>query len=142
MQTLAETDGVAAILAIDTRPEMPNHRRVYHHQLDLQTDELKPVFEGANSLIHLATSFGPSSDGMDAGGAEIDATRRVFEAASAVGIKNSAPLISHGVRRMADKRNTNNRERRYQPKSRFLIRLRKNRNRKHRNRMEIQTSKR
>ena len=66
------------------------------------------MFEGANSLIHLATSFGPSSDGMDAGGAEIDATRRVFEAASAVGIKNSAPLISHGVRRMADKRNTNN----------------------------------
>ena len=55
-KTLAETDGVAAILAIDTRPEMPNHRRVYHHQLDLQTDDLKPVFEGANSLIHLATS--------------------------------------------------------------------------------------
>ena len=34
-KTLAETDGVAAILAIDTRPEMPNHRRVYHHQLCL-----------------------------------------------------------------------------------------------------------
>ena len=93
-KTLAETDGVAAILAIDTRPEMPNHRRVYHHQLDLQTDDLKPVFEGANSLIHLATSFGPSSDGMDAGGAEIDATRRVFEAASAVGIKKIVLLSS------------------------------------------------
>ena len=85
-KTLAETEGIAAILAIDTRPEMPNHRRVYHHQLDLQIDDLKPVFEGATSLIHLATSFGPSSDGTDAGGAEIDATRRVFEAASAVGL--------------------------------------------------------
>ena len=93
-KTLAETDGGAAILAIQTRPEMPNHRRVYHHQLDLQTDDLKPVFEGANSLIHLATSFGPSSDGMDAGGAEIDATRRVFEAASAVGIKKIVLLSS------------------------------------------------
>ena len=101
MQNTRRNNGVAAILAIDTRPEMPNHRRVYHHQLDLQTDDLKPVFEGANSLIHLATSFGPSSDGMDAGGAEIDATRRVFEAASAVGIKkivllSSAMVYGHG----------------------------------------------
>ena len=66
-KTLAETDGVTAMLAIDTRPEMPNHRRIYH-QLDLQTDDLKPVFRQIR--IHLATSFGPSSDGMDAGSAK------------------------------------------------------------------------
>ena len=63
---------ITARLPSPTRP--PNRR-------------LETSVEGANSLIHLATSFGPSSDGMDAGGAEIDATRRVFEAASAVGIK-------------------------------------------------------
>ena len=93
-KTLAETDGITSVLAIDTRPEMPNHRRVYHHQLDLQIDDLKPVFEGAHCLIHLATSFGPSSDGIDAGGAEIDATRRVFEAASDVGIQRIVILSS------------------------------------------------
>ena len=93
-KTLAETDGISAVLAIDMRPEMPNHRRVYHHQLDLQSDDLKPVFEGATCLVHLATSFGPSSDGIDAGGAEIDATRRVFEAASDVGIQRIVILSS------------------------------------------------
>ncbi len=93
-RTLAETDGVRAVLAIDTRPEMLNHRRVYHHQMDLQIDDLKPVFEGADCLVHLATSFGPSSDGIDAGGAEINATRKVFEAASSVGIKRIIILSS------------------------------------------------
>jgi len=35
-RSLAETDGVDAILALDARPEMPNHRRIYHHQIDLR----------------------------------------------------------------------------------------------------------
>ena len=73
-KTLAETDGIDAILGIDTRPEMPNHRRIYHHQTDLRHEDLKLIFEGATTLVHLATSFGPSSDGVDAGGDEIDAT--------------------------------------------------------------------
>ncbi len=77
-KTLAETDGIDAILGIDTRPEMPNHHRIYHHQTDLRHEDLKPIFEGASTLVHLATSFGPSSYGVDAGGDEIDATRRVL----------------------------------------------------------------
>ncbi len=93
-KTLAETDGIDAILGIDTRPEMPNHRRIYHHQTDLRHEDLKPIFEGATTLVHLATSFGPSSDGVDAGGDEIDATRRVLEAAAATGIKRIVILSS------------------------------------------------
>ncbi len=93
-RTLAETDGVEAILALDTRPEMPNHRRIYHHQIDLRYEDLKPIFEGASTLVHLATSFGPSSDGLDAGGAEIDATRCVLEAAEATGVKRIVILSS------------------------------------------------
>ena len=93
-KTLAETDGIDAILGIDTRPEMPNHRRIYHHQTDLRHEDLKPIFEGASTLVHLATSFGPSSDGVDAGGEEIDATRRVLEAAEATGVKRIVILSS------------------------------------------------
>jgi nucleoside-diphosphate-sugar epimerase len=93
-RSLAETDGVGAILALDARPEMPNHRRIYHHQIDLRFEDLKPIFEGANTLVHLATSFGPSSDGIDAGGVEIDATRRVLEAATSAGIQRIVILSS------------------------------------------------
>lgn len=93
-KTLAETDGVSAVIALDTRPEMPNHRRIYHHQVDLRFDDLKSIFEGSTTLVHLATSFGPSSDGLDAGGAEIDATRRVLEAAASTGIKRVVLLSS------------------------------------------------
>ena len=42
-KTLAETDGISAVLAIDTRPEMPNHRRVYHHQSVSYTHLTQPT---------------------------------------------------------------------------------------------------
>lgn len=91
---LADADGVDAVVALDIKAGVPAHRRVIGHQVHLRNDDLKPLFEGASTVVHLASSFAPGRDGEDTSERDLEATQRVLDAASAVGVERLVVLSS------------------------------------------------
>jgi nucleoside-diphosphate-sugar epimerase len=93
-RTLAETDGVDVVVALDRRDASPRHRRIVAHRVDLTTDDLKPLFEGATAVVHLASAFDASRDGVDISDTELETARRVLDAAAATGVQRLVVLSS------------------------------------------------
>ncbi len=87
---------VRRVVAIDRRPLGRIDERVEPHQLDLAAGDLKPSFEGATVVVHLAQADGP--DRTDAASAaEVGdgaLTARVLDAAAAVGARHAVVLSS------------------------------------------------
>lgn len=85
---------VVRVVAIDRRRLAELPVGVEGRQVDLATTDLKPLFEGASVLVHLAQSTGPEPavDTAEAGDAELG--RRALEAASAVGVSHVVLLSS------------------------------------------------
>jgi nucleoside-diphosphate-sugar epimerase len=71
---------VAAVIALD-RDAVPAGDR----PIDLLTDDLKERFDGARTVIHLASAFGPAVDDDPeiVGAADVEMARRVLDAAAA-----------------------------------------------------------
>lgn len=61
---------------------------------DLVKEDLKPILEGADVVVHLASVFRPDRDGLDSSQADLTATRRLLEAAGAVGVEKLILLSS------------------------------------------------
>ena len=91
---LADTDGVTNVVALDVRGDITAHQRIVPHTVDLLTADLKPLFEGAASVVHLASSFTTVSDGVDTSRHELEAARRVLEAAGATDVQRVVVLSS------------------------------------------------
>ena len=93
-RTLADPD-VARVVAIDQRSLRRLPAGVERHQVDLADADLKPLFEGAAAVVHLAQADGPApgSTRRPAAGDEL-LTRRVLDAASAVGTAHLVVLSS------------------------------------------------
>lgn len=93
---LASADpDVAHVVAIDRRSMRRLPEGIERHQVDLVTTDLKPLFEGAATVVHLAQADGPAPDvtpGRAAGDGAL--TRRVLEAASSVGASHAVVLSS------------------------------------------------
>jgi len=84
---------VERVIALDRRTAPPPVEGVSHHVVDLAVADLKPLCEGATSIIHLAQSPGPDSDaGHGVGDGAL--ARRVLDAASAVGTEHVVLLSS------------------------------------------------
>lgn len=86
----AADSSVGRVVAIDRRP-VPARAGVEVQRVDLATDDLKPIFEGATAVVHLAQCTGPDpatvvGDGLLA--------RRVLEAAGDVGAAHCVLLSS------------------------------------------------
>ncbi len=91
---LAAADpAVEAVIALDQRALQPPIDGVRAQVVDLAAVDLKPLFEGATSVVHLAQAPGPE---MLAGHGLGDGAlaRRVLEAASAVGTEHVVLLSS------------------------------------------------
>ncbi len=91
---LAQDDSVDSIIALDLKPRKTADPKIANHRIDLRRDELLPLLESADTVIHLASSFGPDQDGADPAHVDIDATRRLLEAASGVGVTRLIVLSS------------------------------------------------
>lgn len=88
---LAAADpAVSRVVAIDRRP-LPARPGTEDHQVDLAVDDLKPLFEGATTVVHLAQCTGPEPTAAAADG---DLARRVLEAAGDVGVVHCVLLSS------------------------------------------------
>ncbi len=91
---LAASDLVDEVVAVDVRGRRGRAPDVVSARVDLRRDDLKPVFEDATTVVHLASTFEPRNDGVDTAHADIDATRRVLDAAGSAGVRRLVLLSS------------------------------------------------
>ncbi|MFV2040105.1 MAG: NAD-dependent epimerase/dehydratase family protein, partial [Acidimicrobiales bacterium] len=91
---LAADEAVDEVIALDTNQRDGTRRKVTYHKVDLLRDDLKPLIEDALTVVHLASSFDPKNDGIDTAHVDAEATRRVLEAASGVGVTRVVLLSS------------------------------------------------
>ena len=93
---LAARDDVDSVVAVDLRAARVPGAEV--RQLDLVTHDLGPAFAGADSVIHLASVFGPALEGPEIEGAlEVTMARRVLAAAHDAGVSRVVVLSSATV---------------------------------------------
>lgn len=81
---------VERVVAIDRRP-IPSSPGVETRRVDLAIDDLKPLFEGAATVVHLAQCSGPEPAAAVGDG---DLARRVLDAAGDVGVGHVVLLSS------------------------------------------------
>lgn len=89
----AADEGVRRVVAIDRRAIGEDAGSVVALRANLATADLKPMFEGATTIIHLAQSTGPTGESEDRLG-DGALARRVLDAASAVNASHVVLLSS------------------------------------------------
>ncbi len=82
MPALAAAPSIDRLLGLDVRGQ--SAKGVETLGCDLVRDELKPLLEGADVVVHLASVFRPDRDGLDSSQVDLAATHRMLEAAGAV----------------------------------------------------------
>jgi nucleoside-diphosphate-sugar epimerase len=83
------------VIALDRRSLKRLPAGIERHQVDLSTADLKPLFEGASVVVHLAQADGPAQgDTISHPTGEGAMARRVLDAASAVGAAHVVLLSS------------------------------------------------
>jgi nucleoside-diphosphate-sugar epimerase len=96
-ERLAAADDVARLVAIDLVEPLEPLPVATFAAADLATGDIKTLFENADVVIHLAFAAGPELDEDGVARANIDATRRVLDAAGAVGVKHVVLVSSATV---------------------------------------------
>ncbi len=77
-------DAVDSIVGLDVHEPARGARKLEFHRCDVTTADLKPYLEDVDVIAHLAAFVGPSVDLATVRRVNVDATRRLLEAASAV----------------------------------------------------------
>jgi UDP-glucose 4-epimerase len=88
---------VERIVAIDVREPPRRARGLEFHRADVARSELKPLLEGCDVLVHLASVVDPVPDEALMARVNVDGTRRVLDAAAAVGIRKVVRVSSAAV---------------------------------------------
>jgi nucleoside-diphosphate-sugar epimerase len=96
-ERLAASEGVARIVAIDLVEPLTALPRTTFAAADLATGDVKPLFEDADVVVHLAFAAGPELDEEGVARGNIEATRRVLDAAGAVGAQHVVLVSSATV---------------------------------------------
>jgi UDP-glucose 4-epimerase len=78
---------VDRIIGLDVRDPPRRVARLEFHLVDLASVDATPLLRGVDTLVHLAAIVGPILDGDLARRVNVDATRRLLEAASAAGVR-------------------------------------------------------
>lgn len=90
----AEDASVSEVVAVDRRNVHRLPDRVSGQAVDLATADLKPVFEGAAAIVHLAQGDSLVGEAEDEASGDGALTRRVLDAAGAVGARHVVVLSS------------------------------------------------
>ena len=97
LPVLAERDAVTRLVGLDVRPPRRRARRLDFHLVDVARAELKPLLEGVDVLVHLASVVDPIPDEAVMARVNVDGTRRVLDAAAAVGVRRLVRVSSAAV---------------------------------------------
>ena len=97
VRALMRDDRVERVVGISRRAPGWAPAGVEWAQADVARDDLRPLFEGADAVIHLAWLIQPSRDGAELERVNVDGSRRVFEAAASSGVGALVHASSIGV---------------------------------------------
>ena len=92
-EQVAADPEVSRVVALDERPAVRSLPGVESHTVDLQQADLKPLFEGATAVVHLAQTGGPDVP-LEKGQGDGALARRILDAASSVGVEHVVLLSS------------------------------------------------
>ena len=84
---LTDDADVARVVGLDVREPRRRVRGLDFHRVDIAGAELKPLFEGVDVLVHLASVVDPTPDESLMAHVNIEGTRRVLDAAAGVGVR-------------------------------------------------------
>lgn len=94
LSVLAEEPTVTRLVALDVRPPARHVRGLEFHLADVAHSELKPLLEDLDVVVHLASVVDPIPDESLMARVNVEGTRRVLEAAAAVGVKKVVRVSS------------------------------------------------
>lgn len=98
LSTLPE---VTRIVAIDRSPPLGvTAPGCSYHDADPGTDDLRPVLEGVDVVLHLGATLEPARDDAAVRAREVDAAKRVAEAAAAAGVRHlvvTSSVLAYGA---------------------------------------------
>ncbi len=97
LTALSEDDRVEEIVGLARREPAWTPPRTRWAQADVAADDLRPLFAGADVVIHLAWLIQPSRDATTLERVNVDGSRRVFEAAAEAGVPRLVHASSIGV---------------------------------------------
>ena len=95
LPVLAADPDVSRLVGLDMRPPRRRVRNLEFHLVDVARSELKPLLEGMDVLVHLATVVDPIVDEGLMARVNVDGTRRVLDAA--VGTRKVVRVSSAAV---------------------------------------------
>ncbi len=87
LPVLEAESGVERIVGLDVREPSRRSPHLELHRVDIGGHDLKPLLEGVDVLVHLATIVDPIADEALMARVNIEGTRRVLDAAAAVGVR-------------------------------------------------------
>jgi len=85
LAALADDPDVTRLVGIDLREPARRVHGLEFHRADVAHSELKPLFEGVDVVVHLASVVDPIPDESLMARVNVEGTRRVLDAAAAVG---------------------------------------------------------
>jgi UDP-glucose 4-epimerase len=94
---LADDERVTRLIGLDVRDPRRRVRDLEFHRVDIGGGELKPLLEGTDVLVHLATVVDPILDEAHMARVNVEGTRRVLDAAAAVGVRKVIRVSSAAV---------------------------------------------
>jgi nucleoside-diphosphate-sugar epimerase len=97
LPVLADSAEVTRLIGLDVREPARRVRRLEFHLVDVAGSELKPLLEGADVLVHLASVVDPIPDESLMARVNVEGTRRVLDAAAAVGVRKVVRVSSAAV---------------------------------------------
>ena len=97
LPVLADDASVTRVVGLDMRPPRRRARGLEFHLVDVSRAELKPLLEGIDVLVHLASVVDPVPDESLMARVNVDGTRRVLDAAAAVGVRRVVRVSSASV---------------------------------------------
>jgi len=97
LPVLAGDASVTRLVALDVREPARRVRGLEFHLVDVAGSELKPLVEGADVLVHLASVVDPIPDEALMARVNVEGTRRVLDAAAAVGVRKVVRVSSAAV---------------------------------------------
>ena len=85
------------LIGLDVRDPRRRVRNLEFHRVDVGGAELKPLLEAVDVLVHLATVVDPIPDESLMARVNVEGTRRVLDAAAAVGVRKVIRVSSAAV---------------------------------------------
>jgi UDP-glucose 4-epimerase len=97
LRSLGADDAVERVIGVARRRPAAELSKVEWRTADIATDDLGPLFEGADAVVHLAWAIQPSRDLAALTATNVTGSRRVFEAVERTGVPSLVYASSIGA---------------------------------------------